>query len=322
MRPRRRVLLLAALATITAGGPPSGSASAAAAIVVPLHVVSGAVGDDRLGIDVTIGGTTVRVLFDTGSAGLRILATAVPANAVRRTGRAAAGSFANGLILRGGEATATLAIGAVRSAGEQPIELVDGYSCGFLSPFCPSIGGGAPEMFGGLFPGILGVRNRVPVDGVCCANPMPGLANAVGERFTVHANLESPTLTLDPDPAWVDAAFTLLDVPAGTSPRGCIRVDVAPKHEVCGEVVFDTGAPQVTATTTTDNAEFFRLGSATNVTLTVGTWSHVFPIGGPEHLRVTVIPAGADRIVVGLTALQHVDVYYDLAGGRIGLRSR
>jgi hypothetical protein len=300
-------------------GVPTG-AHAEGPIVVPLHVEHGQFGEDRLGIDVSIGGAVVRVLFDTGSVGLRLRADALPAAAAHRTGRSAGGTFANGLILRGEEATANVAIGDSHDAADLNIELVDNYTCAFVSPFCSSTADAPPEMFGGLFPGILGVRNEVIPDGTCCANPLPELARAVGRRFVVHAKLDNPTLTLDPDPASV-AAFTLIDVPTGTVPRGCIRIGAEPSGTVCGDVVFDTGSPQIIATTTT--GETLPLPPARSaVSLTIGTWSHAIVVGGPDHVQVSVMRARSDRIVVGLAELQSVDVYYDLDAGRIGLLSR
>jgi hypothetical protein len=305
------------LALLVAAAQPATAGSGAGTLVVPLHVERGPYGDPRLGIDVNVGPRTVRVLFDTGSPGLRILASALPADAARRTGQHAAGGYGSGLVLRGEEATARFAVGDSNAAEQTPIELVDGYSCADERPNCPAANGGTPEMFGKLFPGILGASNVDPPRGRCCANPLGALI-AYGKRYIVHADFTAPTLTLGPDAAAL-APFTMIDVARGTLPRGCLRVSSVALGEVCGEVLFDTGTPQFVVTTTGIAAQG-PFASGTTATLSVGTWSHAFEIGPRTPLHLLMRRGDANRIIVGLAALQSVDVYFDLFAGRLGLR--
>ncbi len=298
---------------------PALAGGGAGTVVVPLHVERGPGGDQRLGIDVAVGGRTVRVLLDTGSAGLRILASALPAGEVRRTGQSAAGGYGSGLVLRGEEATARFSVGDPVAAEQTSIELVDGYGCADARPNCPAANGGTPEMFGKLFPGILGASNVDPPRGRCCANPLGALV-AYGRRYIVHADFAAPTLTLAPDPAAL-SAFTLIDVARGTLPRGCVRLSGTAPTEVCGDVLFDTGTPQFLVTTTGIAAQG-PFPAGTTATLTVGTWSHAFEIGPRTPLHLTMRRGEANRIIVGLGPLQSVDVYYDLFAGRIGLLGR
>jgi len=210
--------------------------SAGEPVVVPLYVERGPHGDVRLGIDVTIDDKKARVLVDTGSVGLRVLASA-GGTATRRTGRSAGGAYGSGLMLHGVEARTPLAIGSARG-DDVTIELVDSFDC-LPGRTCAVTNGGTPEMFGVLFPGIMGLRLRDAPRGDCCANPLPALAGGVGRSYIVHANVADPALILNPDPGSV-AKFTMVESALGIS-RGCVRIPSAQPSEVCGEVLFDTG---------------------------------------------------------------------------------
>jgi len=62
-------------------------------------------------------------------------------------------------------------------------------------PNCPAANGGTPEMFGKLFPGILGVSIIDPPRGRCCANPLESLAQN-SNRYIVHSAFSAPTISL------------------------------------------------------------------------------------------------------------------------------
>ena len=320
MRYGSQIALFALGLTVVSG---SGTLKVAAAtdspIVIPMHVVRGVFGEPRLGIDVTIGGTPVNLLFDTGSPGLRVLASAVPSNAARRTGMPAGGGYGTGLILQGEEGTATLAIGDAHTGRDAPIELVNGFSCAAQRPECPAANGGTPEMFGRLFPGILGASNVEPPLGRCCRNPLSTFEGGIGLTYIVHSNLEAPTLTLSPD-ATERIAFTMIDVRLmAAPPNGCFAISDA---KVCGDVLFDTGSPQLVVTTNgaLPNGPIAR---GTRMTLSMGSWSHEYTLGaGSPPLRLVVQRGVTNRIVVGLAALQNIDILYDLEAGRMGLLNR
>jgi len=318
MRPQRSTLITAALVALMFGAAGAPGSPAGGPVVVPLYVEHGPHGDPRLGIDVAIGERTARVLLDSGSAGLRVLASQAGAS-TRRTGRAAAGRYGSGLALHGEEATTPLAIGAAHGDAI-PIELVDSFDCLPEQPNCPAANGGTPEMFGVLFPGILGVSAIDPAGGRCCANPLPALAGGVGRSYVLHANFANPALILNPDAA-TTGAFTMVDAARGTSPRGCIHITGAEPSEVCGEVLFDTGTPPCVVTTTGVGHEG-AFPPRTPLTISVGAWSHTFAVGPGTPLRLNVRRGGVNRIVVGLAMLQDFDVYYDIAGSRIGLSPR
>lgn len=286
------------------------------AIVIPLSADHGSGGEPRLGIDVTVGSTTKRVLFDTGSTGLRMLAKELPDDAYKRTGRLAKYEFGFGVEVRGEEATATIGIGAAR-ANNVPLQIVDEFGCG------PEIRGDCPaqtlgmETFSG-YAGIFGAYIRPPLLKGCCDSPFFNLDGKIGHRFIVHANFDGPTVTLNPDAA-TQRTFSIVDFEAFGAPRGCIRVYES-AHETCGPVIFDTGTPPLLITTT---------GTVppqpwTHATLRIGTWTHDFKIGPLSRGGVPLSVHRSDvvRIVVGLMAMQEFDVYYDLDRRQVGVVTR
>jgi hypothetical protein len=278
------------------------------AVAVPLHVVRGTGGEPRLGIDLTVGADAVRVLLDTGSPGLRLLAQAVHGQSASRTGQKSGGGYGSGLELQGEEALASVSLGSAR--GDRiPIELVDGYS------WDDGDTTRKPEMFGELFPGILGLDMVTP--GICCSNPLPALANGVGKQYIVHAAFDGPQLVLDPD-ASMTQNFTMVDVGGDGWPQGCIDVEGNLPYDFCGPVLFDTGTPAIVISGPgIDTPGRARPGSTAH--LRVADWSHDFVAG--RRMRIIVHRAAQPRIVIGLSALQEVDVLFDFNAHKIGLRS-
>ena len=304
-------ILAAALAcagTASAQQPP---------VVVPLHVEHSPYHVPHLGIDVTIGSITKRLEVDTSSPGLRILASALPSDAWQRTGQTVTGDYGNGLNLRGFEANASLTLAGLRSERPVQIEAVESIACASWSPKCQAAKGGVPDEFGKVFPGVLGLRITNPTPDECCVNPLLALAGRAGHAYVLHADFAKPTLTLGPDAARMNA-FTTVPVTTTSWPIGCIAVkDVA--LQVCGEIVIDTGSQQ---TLVFDPAPvfqgFFPPGTIANVT--IGPWKHNLTSGGDGDERYSIVSQRGDKklIVVGLGALQDVDVLFDSDRNRIG----
>ena len=306
--------VLSVALSIPVNADPPAALSGEGSIVVPLHVERGPWGDVHLGIDVTVDDTTSRVLLSTATMGLHILAARV-GSAARRTGQDAATVYSNGLSLHGAEAKTTLRIGTAH-ADDVPIALVDSYDCSPERPHCPAANLATPEMFGTLFPGILGIGLMAPTPSRCCGNPLPSLAGGVGRSYIVRANFAGPTLTLNPDAATV-TRFTMVEALQDWT-WGCISIEGAQPNQVCGGVMFDTSSPQMHVTTTgVGHPGVFP--NHTPVTLRVGDFSHAFDIG-PETPRHLIIQRGSQNaIVVGLAYMQDLDLYYDFATNRIGL---
>ena len=95
-----------------------------------------------------------------------------------------------------------------------------------------------------------------------------------------------------------------------------------PSHlgHMVGPVIFDTGTPQLLVTTT----GMVPPRPWSHATLRIGAWTHDFLIGAPGSAGVPFSVRRSDviRIVVGLSAMQQFDVYYDLERRRVGVVTR
>jgi hypothetical protein len=205
-----------------------------------------------------------------------------------------------------------MTIGSVH--GNVPMQVVDKLDCSPDVPNCPDQDAFQLEMFGELYPGILGAYPRPPALEGCCDNPLGALDGRIGRTFILHANFDAPAVTLDPAPATV-AGFTIVSISALGAPRGCIRVYEV-QHETCGPVLFDTGSGAIFVET---------MGTVpgppwTHALLRLGSWSHDFSLGPrAPNVPISIRRGDATRIVIGLAALQTFDVYFDLDGRRIGM---
>ena len=293
-------------------GTAAAPSTAPSPLVIPLHAERGKGGEPRLGIDVTIGSSTQRVMFDTGSTGLRVLAKALPADMYRRTGRSAKADFGFGYEVRGEEAAASVAIGTAH-ANNMPFQVIDEVGCGPQVRDC-QVQDAEPDLFSGIYSGIFGAYITPQVKG-CCVSPLFALDGGVGRRYIVHAAFDAPTITLNPDDVTVNT-FSVVDFAAFGAPRGCIRIYEA-GQETCGPVIFDTGTPQLLVTTT----GMVPARPWSHATLRIGAWTHDFPVGalGSGGVPLSVRRSDVIRIVVGLTAMQGFDVYYDLDRRRVGV---
>jgi len=286
--------------------------------VIPLHVEHGPAGAPRLGIDVTVGTHPVRLMLGTSTSGMRVLAAALPPDAVERTGKPGPVAFTNGLVLRGEQVRAQLALPGTRGTASALIALVDGYECADQRPGCPAANGKTPVMFSGPLAGIFGIGDVGPPAGTCCPNPFTAF-ESYRPRYIVHAALDAPSLTLDPGDGALNR-FTMVDVTGAQTPLGCVRLAGGATNKVCGQVLFDTAAPQLTVFTTGAITPV-PLPPGTTASLTIGTWSHTYAIGPDTKLHLAMRHGVQNIIVVGLAPLQSADLFYDLPAERIGLRS-
>jgi hypothetical protein len=310
-------LLVATFATLTGAAAGADSTN----VVVPLTVEHSPYHQPYLGIDVTIGSVTKRLEVDTGSPGLRILASALPADAFAKTGFTETGDFGNGYTLRGSIATASLAVAGIRSEHPVRVEAIESIACASWSPRCSAAKGGTPDEFGRVFPGVFGLRitNALPEE--CCVNPLLGLTGHVGESYIVHAAFAKPSLTLNPDAATV-AKFASFPTTLTSWPEGCITVkDV--NLRVCGEVMVDTGLQETLIQDPSPSFQGIFPGN-TVASLSIGSYKHDFTSGGEGDERYSIFSQKGDRkrIIFGLGALQDVDVYFDVVHGRIGFLNR
>jgi hypothetical protein len=123
--------------------------------------------------------------------------------------------------------------------------------------------------------------------------------------------------------------FTLVPLTMGKDgsaqwPTGCVQV--GSKMRFCAPVVFSTGGTDMIRVETdkapdwADDVDEHKPIAQGNydVVLGVGDWAHRF-----NDAQTTIAKAapGGNRIVIGLMALQNIDLYFDFAHGQLGLRA-
>ena len=334
----RDVLLVRAAALVAAVLAAAGCATAPhiAPVAVPLKVmVAGA----RLGVAVQIGGKTLTLLVDTGSSGLRVPASRIPAGSARILGPAPPNAYGSGARFHGHVALARLRIGTVDSPGPVPIELVTSIDCVPNKPDCPHATDHSPDATSGPFDGIIGLSPR---DDPAVPNPLWFLG-AVGHSYVVHVDnsgtsnliLGAPpdgfTLThLQPraipatTPATTAAGTAALHPGWRTRVPLCLTVTSPPgQAPVCTPTMFDTGTPSLATIRAAGIPAQQRLPAHSTVSLSTPDDSCSAAYTTRRTGGVTLIPATTPEAssVAGLPAFAQLDVRFDLAQGTIGLRN-
>ncbi|MFJ2745643.1 DUF3443 family protein [Streptomyces sp. NPDC087440] len=304
-----------------AAGPPAGAAGVAG---VPLEVATIG-GVPRLVATVVIGGARLRVLVDTGSTGLRVVAGKIPRTAVTVLGDAAPYGYGSGTRLHGKRATADVMLGGF-TARKAPVHLVTSTTCAARKPNCPAAGGRKPVMFGRALDGILGVSTA---DAVGLANPLWYLHNArhqpVGRQYAIHYDPEGQSRLLLGVPATGYRTVALPDKGDADDPSGPPSWDSRQMHacfaspdltggKVCGPTLLDTGTPGLRILDPGSTAG--PVPDDVDIDLSVPTagWKRTLTTGDDTHARVH----GTQPSLAGLIAYVGTNVRYDLTSGTIG----
>jgi hypothetical protein len=292
-------------------------------VLIPLHVERADEGHARLGVPVELDGKAVYLAFDTGTQGVRVLSKVLPGTHYPVAGATTSLRFANGALVSGPSVKLPVSV-----IGTKPVEMsaqtVDDVRCQRNQRKCHAMDGYTGE-FGYAFSGIFGAGAAQPDDD-CCTQPLRALPGKIGQRYLVHASFAKPFAILSPS-AGLMQKFTLL--PMTTSPGGALQwpvgcVQVGDKMRFCAPVVFSTGSTEMIRVETDKAPNWTGDGDVNDVlaqgnydvALGVGSWAHRY-----ESAQVTVAKAkpGANRIVVGLTAMQNLDVLFDFQRGQLGL---
>jgi hypothetical protein len=294
-------------------------------LLIPLHVERTDEGHARLGLPVQLDGKSLYVALDTGTQGMRVLKSALPDSTYARAGDVTSLSFANGAEVVGATLTLPLSV-----AGTKPVPIaaqaVDTVRCLPNAKRCVAMDGYTGE-FGWAFSGIAGVGADLPGDS-CCTQPLRALPANIGQRYLVRANFARPFLLLSPSNA-LTKDYTMLPMAASKDgatqwPKGCVRV--ADKMTFCAPLVFATGSSGMIRIETDKAPDWSgddEIGKVLNqgnyeTAIGVGPWAHRY-----ENAQVTIVKAkpDANRIVVGLMAMQNIDVLLDFPRGQLGLRA-
>jgi hypothetical protein len=282
-------------------------------------------GRASIGLPVQMDGKAVYLMLDTGTNGVRVLSKVLPRSGYPAAGTRTSYAFATDAQVSGATVTVPFSI-----AGTKPVDLavqaVDEVSCLKINKRCVAQDGYTGE-FGWAFSGILGIGADDP-RAACCTQPLRALPGHIGQRYLVRAKLDRPLLVLSPSNA-LTKDFTLVPFTMGKDgsaqwPVGCVQV--GNKMRFCAPVVFSTGGTDMIRVETdkapdwADDVDEHKPIAQGNydVVLGVGDWAHRF-----NDAQTTIAKAapGANRIVIGLMALQNIDLLFDFAHGQLGLRA-
>jgi hypothetical protein len=295
-------------------------------VLIPLHVERADEGHARLGLPVQLDGKPVYMAFDTGTQGVRVLAKVLPGTGYPLTGADTSLTFANGAVVSGPSARLPVSVVGTKPV-EMTVQTVDDVRCQRSQRHCLAMDGYTGE-FGFAFSGVFGAGAAQASDD-CCTQPLRALPGNIGQRYLVHANFAKPFVIISPS-AGLTHNFTLVPMAAAQRgatqwPVGCVQV--GDKMRFCAPVVFATGSTEMIrietdkAPTWTDDGDDNAVLAQGNydVALGVGSWAHRY-----DGAQVTVakVRPGANRIVIGLTAMQNLDVLLDFSKGQLGLFAR
>ncbi len=227
---------------------------------IPIHRRMLSNGETRFYVKVQVGAhTAMDAMFDTGSTGLRILASAIDAADYRESGYVRAYGYGSGVVYRGPLADTTISVDTVSLPKPIPIQVIRDVTCSAAKPNCPAarvtaaqyrIGGdGLP---GEGFPAIFGASLRSSAAPSAANNP---LAAYPAQRWIV--SLPRPgdsapgTLILNPRDDEVAAFRPVASLSAGADAGG----DAAPgvliaacvdrpldEQRGCPPMMLDSGA--------------------------------------------------------------------------------
>jgi hypothetical protein len=295
-------------------------------VLIPLSVERADEGHARLGLPVQLDGKAVYMAFDTGTQGVRVLAKVLPGTSYPVTGADTSLTFANGAVVSGPSARLPVSV-----IGTKPVEMnvqtVNDVRCQRTQRHCLAMDGYTGE-FGFSFSGIFGAGAEL-ADDACCTPPLRALPDNIGRRYLVHANFAKPFVIISPSAA-LTRDFTRVPLAAAQNgatrwPVGCVQV--SDKMRFCAPVVFATGSTDMIRLETdkapnwTDDGDDNTVLVQGNydVALGIGSWAHRYE--GAQVVIAKTTP-GANRIVVGLTAMQNLDVLLDFNKGELGLFAR
>lgn len=327
IRASRRLSLIAAI--MACASPPiwprvALAQSDPASIVLPLYQRAGNLIPNVVAVSVG-GGAPIRVTFDTGSLGLRVLESSLGPT-VRRTDTRLHETYFDGTVFDGYLAYAPVSFPtrdgiSVATAVEVPIQVITAVSCSAAKPRCPGMGSGRVGVMGlryeshgklfnplALLPGNLG-NGFIVDDTVRPSSVTVGLTpeNTAGFRF---ASLRS-----DSPPLWVGNGLSHGWIM--NSITACFAVDGVASP--CSGILFDTGANATHVPM--ENApgrgnEFLRPGQTVQI-MVAGLCDYSVKVTRRARVRITNGHGNA-----GEHFFQVYRVAFDGQGGRIGVMPR
>ena len=334
--------ILVALAFVSTLG---GAARAAGRMDVPVSQTVLPNGDPRYSVPVSVGnGPAIEAQLDTGSFGLRVLASALEPGSYEATDLHRSYSFGSGAKFDGVLARGTIGVGGATTDTPVLFHLVQKVACVDDKPKCPAaqvkpeayrIGGDGYAGQG--FSAILGLSMLRAATDDSAQNPL----TATGPRSWIlilprPGRSEPGHLIIDPDES-DRAGFTLLKLDpadggrlAGWADRalpGCLVEDGGQRF--CGRTLIDSGAAGIAvATDTVTSAKPWGKGHRGRIEIggANGPVSVPFTSGDEYSSRVLLHPQrgpdGAAQLAVGTLPYFSYAVLYDSQAGTIGFKAR
>ena len=341
-RPVARAALV--LALMSGATEPSGAAGQGR-VEIPIRQTTISDGTIRYSVPVSIGGgQPIDAMLDTGSFGLRVLATALRPDQYASTDTERRYPYGSGAVLRGPIATAIVALGSASTASPIGIQVVTSVGCASERPHCPvskipahQYGIGGDGFAGEGFKAILGVSLRRAPAATGANNP---LADVVDSSWII--NLPRPgeaapgNLILDPAPEEA-AGFTAfqLQPQAGETGDGAGWMDArlpgclkqGDARPVCAPTLLDSGAPGVVIMTQdVSSPSSIATGVPASLSFSEGASdvSAAFVTGSDPATTIKRSPPRqfGPRIMAGSVPFYAFSVLYDAKHGTIGLKSR
>jgi len=307
--------------------------------IVPIRQTVLSDGQIRYSVPVSVGGSKLEAMLDTGSVGLRVLERAILGAAYVSTGPTSTYHYGSGVRFHGVIAEAALTIGG--AGGASPIQVIDSVDCRADAPRCPAsrvsadeyrIGGDGLRREG--FAAILGVNMGKPY----AMNP---LAHIGARSWTVilpkRGESVSGELIINPDEHDV-AGYTLFQTDeilrnlpeAGgfhDAISGCLS-ELDSARRICGPTLLDTGAPGLHIISPRP-AELSGWRPGTRVELSFATNRDAplrtgFVVDSDRSSKLTSAMRMQPRtwIMAGSLPYFAFSVFYDLESGMVGLKPR
>jgi hypothetical protein len=222
--------VLVALATTEAS-----AFGTSARVEVPVRQVRLSDGVIRYSVPVSVGGSRVEAMLDTGSFGLRVLAGALPPGQYAPTQIQRNFSFASGAQFRGMIATAVVGIGGASTGAAVPIQVVGQVDCVARMPNCPAsrvspsrYGIGGNGLGGEGFQAILGLSLRSPHVYMGAANPLASVGTRRWIVILPRPEGGPGVIIINPDPSELVGFRTTHVSPRHLDSGANNRGDVAP----------------------------------------------------------------------------------------------
>lgn len=333
-------LACAALAIIGCGSPNASNTSDPTSVPIVVHDKFTA-GLPGMFIPVRIGppgSSTVQLILDSGSSGVRVLASTLDSATYLRTGTKLTNTFDNGMVWDGEEATAIVAVGDAATPQAIDIQVIDSVSCAPSTPDCVAAAGASVLTDVGTM-GAFGVGLR-DYSGSTLFNAIAQLPTA-SQTYSIHLDSDATSGSLaiglaDSDLASYEPIALTPDTSGAQHPNGvpawndlavpvCFAVAAAPVAQPCSaETTFDTGTSEVLVldgdvpTSQQDAAGYLASGTAFEASLAnVFDWKTAATTG---EMYVAASSSGSFDRILGMPFFSTHDVAYDIQAGTIGIR--